>query len=584
MVRATSRTRQRLVCALALACLPWDGLHAHAAAASGAAAASTARGANKPSAKKRKSRRRPGDSGSSPAKPLGTISEAERESGESSGGGAQADEPQTSTSASWPTSTSSSEKLAPPLFNAPLRPGRAHTVAEAGLEGFLPLQQRLVRYFTDDRAFALQAAGSLWFAAHAALTLAAPSAAAMDPLRMYRSALAGVAAKNAALLAQRVRRVALPPLLAAEAPGGGARAYARFRARAAALARDPAAQALVYCALMATLGGSGSSGGGGDSAELLRAALLPLVVNEGAWLLLAAREALVVAAPPRALRAAASRLAQWPMAALVARGDVKAWQEMGEAEWRAAVGRRVAQASLKLEVAVMALVLLRVYPRAMTAPNKIASIASFALFASTFARYLRVRSAQLGGDTRVLGGGAALCGVPLAPLELLLDSAAYAAPLGLPRWAGAAFALFQAASPARIAAARAWYATSPLAAKLGGGGGGGSGSGGGGGRGDGGGDGGTSGSGGSSEAEDGSGEAASGADLADVDDENDSGDAVMSAEAQQRSESEGGGAGDGRGADAEGVAGGAGGPGDINGSDAADSDASDGSEEDSDED
>ncbi|KAG5176507.1 hypothetical protein JKP88DRAFT_347112 [Tribonema minus] len=301
--------------------------------------------------------------------------------------------------------------------------GQAHTAAEAGLDGFLPLQQRLIKYFTDDKLFTVQIAGSLYFAANAAiLALSSAPDASAARARAYQGALLALIIKYWCVVLGRMRRTLVPGL--AREPGK----FGLFRARARALARDPAVQTSLFCALALT------------RQPPLSAALAPLALREGAYLFLVAREVVSIAAP-RALPALGA-LVRWPAAVLVAKGDVRAWRAMGEGAQLVEVGRRVSQACFKLEVAALGAALLRDYPRAMKADNKLAAAAAFALYIGAYAQLLSVRHAQLGGDVRVLSG-LKLGGVGLGWLELVVDSALYARMLGLPRWTAFLMAVFQ---------------------------------------------------------------------------------------------------------------------------------------------
>jgi hypothetical protein len=249
-----------------------------------------------------------------------------------------------------------SKKAELPLFSFPRQPGQGHTAAEAGLQDSLPLQQRLVKYFTDDKVFATQVAGSAAFLANAALfalrscTAAEGNSVSSSLTAHYQCALLSVAIKQWCTVLQRMKRVLVPHLLYEPSK------YSKFKGRVTALARDPAIQTLVYCALFLP-------------GPRLSLALAPLLLREAVYLLLVLGQVLSLAVP-RAADACAFVL-QWPMAILVTAGDVKAWKKLQGEEKQVAVGRKVAQGCLKLERMLVAAVLLRQFPKGMAGPNKV---------------------------------------------------------------------------------------------------------------------------------------------------------------------------------------------------------------------
>jgi hypothetical protein len=254
-----------------------------------------------------------------------------------------------------PTSSSTPSKKAElPLFSFPRQPGQGHTAAEAGLQDSLPLQQRLVKYFTDDKVFAVQVAGSACFLANAALyalrSHSSEQGGSSSLTAHYQCALLSVAIKQWCTVLQRMKRVLVPHLLYEPSK------YSKFRGRVTALARDPAIQTLVYCALFLP-------------GPHLGLALAPLLLREAVYLLLVLGQVLSLALPRAA--AACAFVLQWPLAVLVSAGDIKAWKRLQGEEKQVAVGRKVAQACVKLEIMVLAAVLLRQFPRGMAGSNKV---------------------------------------------------------------------------------------------------------------------------------------------------------------------------------------------------------------------
>eukprot|EP00752_Nemacystus_decipiens_P008550 g7637.t1 len=228
-----------------------------------------------------------------------------------------------------------------PLFSFPPAPRVQRTEAEESLQEVLPMQQRLVKYLTEDRIFGAQILCSVYFF----MSAVAYSVDSVKFRGCYQAALAALTLKHWGTVLGRVRRVLVPHLLYEP------QRYVKYRARVAALALDPAVQGIVYCAIFMLMP--------------LGHALLPLLLKESVYLLWVIKEVLQIAAP--GVVEVLTSLLEPLMAVFMTAGDVEKWRGTPAGEKRLLLGRRLAQVCFKLEMMMPFSVALRVLPGAVQA-------------------------------------------------------------------------------------------------------------------------------------------------------------------------------------------------------------------------
>ncbi|CAM9311743.1 unnamed protein product [Phaeothamnion confervicola] len=294
-------------------------------------------------------------------------------------------------------------------------------MADETLDDVLPVQQRVIKYLTDDRLFAAQLVCSIYYLANVLACALQPSGA---PRGCYEGALVAVMLKNMAAVFSRLQRILVPHLLYEP------ERYGKFRDRVTLLAADPAVQSLVYCTIFLLLP--------------LGRALAPLALREAVYLACAAAEILGLAAPR--LHAVLAALLERPLAALLTGGNVKKLRAMDAPARRSLLGRRVAQLSLKLELALIGALLLRVYAPGVIGPSRVTFAAKFVALGAVYVQLLAIKNAQLGDDIKLFRG-LRVGGVPAGWLDSLLDSVLFSGMLGVPWWLGLLVPAMQAMDP-----------------------------------------------------------------------------------------------------------------------------------------
>ncbi|CAN0388629.1 unnamed protein product [Pylaiella littoralis] len=324
-----------------------------------------------------------------------------------------------------------------PLFSFPPGPRVHRTEAEESLQEVLPMQQRLVKYLTEDRVFGAQILCSVYFFVSAV-------AYSMDSVkyrRCYSAALAALTMKQWGTVLGRVRRVLVPHLLYEPQCR-----YIKYRARVSALALDPAVQGIVYCAIFMLMP--------------LGHALIPLLLKESVYLLWVIKEVLQIAAP--GLVETLTSLFEPLMSVFMTAGDREKWRGTPAGEKRLLLGRRLAQLCFKLELVMPFSVAIRVLPGSIQAALEKKSAdagretgelgggalaAAGAAFAGTgdlirvgalmvlYVKLLVVKNAQLEDDVRILKG-LKIRGYNCEWVEQAVDSMVFGKLVGCPWWAG----------------------------------------------------------------------------------------------------------------------------------------------------
>ncbi|CAM9675735.1 unnamed protein product [Laminaria digitata] len=300
------------------------------------------------------------------------------------------------------------------------------------------MQQRLVKYLTEDKVFGAQILCSAYF-------LVCAVAYSMDSVKFggcYQAALTSLTIKQWGTVLGRVRRVLVPHLLYEPQSR-----YMKYRARVSALALDPAVQGIVYCGIFMFMP--------------LRNALLPLLLRESVYLLWVVKEVLQIAAP--GLVGAVISFLEAPMSVLMTAGDTGKWRDTAEADKRLLLGRRLAQVCFKLELSMPFSIALKVLPGAMQASIAGAQAAAAAagggvegaagsegvrgqimrllpllklgMLMMAYVKLLTVRNAQLEDDVRILRG-LKIRGHNCEWVEQAADSLIFGHMVGCPWWVG----------------------------------------------------------------------------------------------------------------------------------------------------
>eukprot|EP00904_Undaria_pinnatifida_P002520 jgi/Undpi1/12269/HiC_scaffold_5.g01945.m1 len=329
-----------------------------------------------------------------------------------------------------------SEKRRPvaPLFSFPPGPRVDRTEAEESLQEVLPMQQRLVKYLTEDKVFGAQILCSAYF-------LISAVAYSMDSVKFggcYQAALTSLTIKQWGTVLGRVRRVLVPHLLYEP------QRYVKYRARVSALALDPAVQGIVYCGIFMFMP--------------LKNALLPLLLRESVYLLWVVKEVLQIAAP--VLVGAVISFLEPLMSVLMTAGDTDMWRNTPEAQKRMLLGRRLAQVCFKLELVMPFSIALRILPGAIQASlggaqvaaegaggvvagsegirgqvTRILPLLKVGTLLMAYVKLLTVRNAQLEDDVRILRG-LKIRGYNCEWVEQAADSVVFGYMVGCPWWVG----------------------------------------------------------------------------------------------------------------------------------------------------
>eukprot|EP00903_Cladosiphon_okamuranus_P016414 g15135.t1 len=278
-----------------------------------------------------------------------------------------------------------------PLFSFPPGPRVQRTEAEESLQEVLPMQQRLVKYLTEDRIFGAQIMCSLYFF----MSAVAYSVDSVKFRGCYQAALAALTLKQWGTVLGRVRRVLVPHLLYEP------QRYVKYKARVSALALDPAVQGIVYCAIFMFMP--------------LGHALLPLLLKESVYLLWVIKEILQIAAPR--LVDMLTSLFEPLMVVFMTAGDGEKWRSTPGGEKRLLLGRRLAQVCFKLEMMMPFSVALRVLPGAVQA--SLAATAAAAAGSAEQAGGAMGEEAAKAAAAVARGAGGGVCGQIARALPLL---------------------------------------------------------------------------------------------------------------------------------------------------------------------
>ncbi|CAM9981030.1 unnamed protein product [Ectocarpus sp. 6 AP-2014] len=321
-----------------------------------------------------------------------------------------------------------------PLFSFPPGPRVRRTEAEDSLQEVLPVQQRLVKYLTEDRVFGVQILCSVYFFMSAVAYL-------MDSTKFggsYQAALAVLTLKQWGTVVGRVRRVLVPHLIYEPQSR-----YVKYRARVSALALDPAVQGIVYCGIFMLMP--------------LSLALIPLLLKESVYLLWVMKEALQITAP--GLVETLTTLSEPLMSVFMTAGDSEKWRDTPAGEKRLLLGRRLAQACFKLEMVMPFGVALRVLPAVLQTSlgagggvadgegaegaaagaggqlGRALPLVKVLVLVMAYVKLLVVKNGQLEDDVRILSG-LKIRGYDCEWIERGVDSVVFGMMVGCPWWAG----------------------------------------------------------------------------------------------------------------------------------------------------